>query len=592
MKNIYLLILCIGACIQIAPGKSKVILENAVRIGNVYENSGRFVNLSNEINKILISGVTAGNTDFGLSGIPRAVNANTNQDIFMADFNTSLDSANYAVNLDGNGYDFINEIDVHKSSYEALYGGKFNGTINVLTKKNVCGSAIGSCGFLAKSNTQGQFTDFKQFESTGNISVTDVKWTKGNDFAIGLNYTGTFTHGTNNVTALGRTDAYIASASDFESNPKWSVNVSASIGYVFLDCLNYNPFNDEIISAFSVEPFGQTGNITYTANDGFTTTIFPTNWQYNDMIITMEASNGHLKNYTLIGSPSNFNIENVFTTSDQIYIGGSARGELYPDQDNPFTKVSNFGGPDMVELIYYQNLKYKKAFNPSGMGDDLNFRSKFISAPLHRLQYDWGDGVVVQCGAKTVNTTKSALIKSQGNKADEMVLRGFLYILDKDLNPLDSLILRGPGMSEIYDADMDSLGNLYITGDFLGTIDFDQSDTEFNLTSDAGSRDMFIAKYDVSSVFATSLASMAENSFLKIYPVPAREKVFVEANFKKSSSGIIQFEDISGRVLLQKQFTDETALRREIPLQMASGIILVKIKTQNESLTKKFIVQR
>ena len=59
-----------------------------------------------------------------------------------------------------------------------------------------------------------------------------------------------------------------------------------------------------------------------------------------------------------------------------------------------------------------------------------------------------------------------------------------------------------------YDIAVDSSGNVYVTGDFYGTVDFDLGSGTYNLSSDGGS-DIFFAKYNSSGemIWAYSLGS-------------------------------------------------------------------------------------
>lgn len=53
---------------------------------------------------------------------------------------------------------------------------------------------------------------------------------------------------------------------------------------------------------------------------------------------------------------------------------------------------------------------------------------------------------------------------------------------------------------KIYDMDVDASGNIYTTGTFKGTLDFDQSAGIVNLTSAGGTQDIFFAKYNSAGV--------------------------------------------------------------------------------------------
>src|SRR5262245_1065477 len=53
---------------------------------------------------------------------------------------------------------------------------------------------------------------------------------------------------------------------------------------------------------------------------------------------------------------------------------------------------------------------------------------------------------------------------------------------------------------------VDAAGNVYATGWFLGTVDFDPGEGAFNLTSVAGSSDIFVLKLDASGNFVWAKA--------------------------------------------------------------------------------------
>lgn len=58
-----------------------------------------------------------------------------------------------------------------------------------------------------------------------------------------------------------------------------------------------------------------------------------------------------------------------------------------------------------------------------------------------------------------------------------------------------------PGVTlKINDMEVDVSGNIYTTGTFKGTVDFDQSSGTYNLTSIGGTQDIFFAKYNSSGV--------------------------------------------------------------------------------------------
>lgn len=67
----------------------------------------------------------------------------------------------------------------------------------------------------------------------------------------------------------------------------------------------------------------------------------------------------------------------------------------------------------------------------------------------------------------------------------------------------------GGGTESIgYSIELDAFGNVYTTGSFMGTVDFDPGLGVFNLAA-VGQRDVFISKFDASGnfIWATSFGS-------------------------------------------------------------------------------------
>ncbi len=77
---------------------------------------------------------------------------------------------------------------------------------------------------------------------------------------------------------------------------------------------------------------------------------------------------------------------------------------------------------------------------------------------------------------------------------------GFIVKLDSSGNFKWARKIGGPGDDLIESAAVDSLSNLYVTGIFSNTVDFDPSTAVFNLTA-SGSFDVYIAKFDSAGNF-------------------------------------------------------------------------------------------
>ncbi|MCK0114727.1 SBBP repeat-containing protein [Gelidibacter sp. F63206] len=127
-----------------------------------------------------------------------------------------------------------------------------------------------------------------------------------------------------------------------------------------------------------------------------------------------------------------------------------------------------------------------------------------------------------------------------------------------------------------------ALGNVYVTGSFQNTTDFNPSSEVFNLIS-AGGDDVFILKLSES-------LEMDEHSISKnyvTYPNPTKGKFSIEFNSIQTSVDV-RLYNLSGQLLMEKRFQDLKILPLEI--QQADGIYLLELKDgQGRKSTVKLV---
>lgn len=88
--------------------------------------------------------------------------------------------------------------------------------------------------------------------------------------------------------------------------------------------------------------------------------------------------------------------------------------------------------------------------------------------------------------------------------------------------------------------DIDSMGNIYTTGSFYGTVDFDpDTSSVYNLTSYSDENDVFIIKLDANGAFmwAHSLGSYA-NDYSTSITIDKEENLYISGQF----SGLVDFD--------------------------------------------------
>lgn len=93
---------------------------------------------------------------------------------------------------------------------------------------------------------------------------------------------------------------------------------------------------------------------------------------------------------------------------------------------------------------------------------------------------------------------------------------------------------------EATSVDIDASGNVYLTGYFRGTVDFDPSFVPGNTASNSSSQDIFIAKYDIGGnyIFSKAMGSTASNDIGKSIKITSTGTINIMGIF----SGIADFD--------------------------------------------------
>ncbi len=130
---------------------------------------------------------------------------------------------------------------------------------------------------------------------------------------------------------------------------------------------------------------------------------------------------------------------------------------------------------------------------------------------------------------------------------------------------------------------VDETGNIFITGNFAVTTDFDPGPSEYNLDT-SGGNDVFVLKLSQSG-FVTK--DNITEKYSKLFPNPAHNKINVDLS-DNYQSGLIKICDISGKIVYQENFYRKKILI--IPLStFSSGIYFAKLLTGNKQATFRFI---
>ena len=129
---------------------------------------------------------------------------------------------------------------------------------------------------------------------------------------------------------------------------------------------------------------------------------------------------------------------------------------------------------------------------------------------------------------------------------------------------------------------IDAVGDLYTTGYFHRTVDFDPGQGEYNITSE-GERDIFVHKMKQT---ATGVADMGNGIDISLYPNPSNGFIHIALN-EAVGEAAITITDLQGKIIHSEQMS--AATKSSIDIQAPNGVYFVHVKTANGQSIMKFI---
>ena len=158
----------------------------------------------------------------------------------------------------------------------------------------------------------------------------------------------------------------------------------------------------------------------------------------------------------------------------------------------------------------------------------------------------------------------------------------FIQKLDKNGDFLWAKAFGGKGDDFGASIAVDAVGNIYTTGYFHGTVDFDPGTDVKNLTS-VGSTDIFVHKMKQT---ATGVADMGNGIDISLYPNPSNGFIHIALN-EAVGEASITITDLQGKIIHSEQMS--AATKSSIDIQAPNGVYFVHVKTAKGQSIMKFI---
>jgi hypothetical protein len=563
MKKLILFLLMVSSVISSAQPQIKAALQvmgadtNFAMLLHWYQNS------------VYVHGTTVGPVTLATTP-PVTSSSDPGLDAFVSNLGDSLIANNCFDILLGDFKSLVAAAILTLPQFRVVSGGQFAGIIGS-TPVLSCSTPV--CSYLAARNDQCVQTDAVKFESTNEFRINAVyAHNSPGKVVFGGAFSGTATLGGNTYNA-GVNEFGIISDFEFGAGSSWQ-GILSGTGFFSFDDMFYDKSTDEI---FALAKIG----ITAMYEDTFTTTPITAQPPGNAYaLLRINALTGALLDHTTISSSGLILSGGLIKTLQGVYVViNNLFGNVFPDALLPSFLIPSLGGADIDVLQFDLSLNYVNSTKLSTPQEDFatNILDDLIDPPYQMfpiLGYSFRN---------------SQLAGSQPDNSPAFNAQAIMYLLDQNLNRVDSIITGGKQFDAFFDGAIDPAGNLYLTGIFTDTTDLDPDTTSVFSFVSAGSFDGFVAKYDVSNWVGINETGNPSAEII-IAPNPAADEWNLHASFGNPANGKIQLFDSMGRLMYQFAFSGKKNLEHKINCRLwAPGIYIVAVSNNGTIARKKII---
>jgi hypothetical protein len=382
------------------------------------------------------------------------------------------------------------------ASWNVYTAGHFQGTVDFDPGEETTNltSGIPAGFFVQKLDSEGNFLWAKSFGATGTgvglfvpLAVDDA----GNTYIAG-NFSGTVDfdpgEGEANLTAAGEKDMFIQKM-DATGNFLWVKAIISGVDWAHIQCFSITL--DTFGNLYTIGHFGYT----YDFDPGESIANLTSSWGNIDIFIQKLDTDGNfIWAKSLVGNATEFGYGIVTDALGNIYTAGLFTSIIDLDPGPDISSFTSAGGNDayVQKLDSEGNYIWGKTYGGAGgtYCESLAIDAAgnvYTSGTFEENEgdYDPGDGIA------TLTTAGFWDI--------------YVHKLDAEGNFVWVKSFGGPGIDKGRSIALDGQGNIYTTGYFRETTDFDPGEQIVNLTAD-GSMDIFIQKMDEDGNFLGALA--------------------------------------------------------------------------------------
>jgi hypothetical protein len=574
MNNVRFKVLIVLSLIFLKQTTNAQQLNWVKRIGNVGFDDSYALALDNNGN-VYTAGSFSGTVDFNPGSTTN--NLTVTEGINIDAFISKLDSAgNYvwAINFGGRGSDEVRAIKIDDSNNIYVTGtfkdtADFDPGPNVYTLIPTGNESV----FVAKYDSAGAFIWAQNIAASFHVYASGMDIDQAGNVYITGNFTDTvdFDPGPNvyQLTTNTMYDGYI-----LKLNSNGDFCWAKSIGQLTFD-MGYDVKTDDFGAVYTVGTF----RLTVDFDPGPGIYNLTSNGSDDVFILKLDTAGNFIWAKSFGGTSFDYGRGLSIDPFGNVITTGSFSSIV---DFNPGLGVFNIsqisiGGEDIFvsKLDSAGNFLWAKQFGGVGLGFGAYVSTNNIGDVFTTGRFD---GVTdFNPGPGVLNFTQVGL-----SGADMYIVK-----LSPSGNFFWAKQIAGPLYDYAYAIEPDALGNIYYTGFFEGTVDFDPNTPVYNLIS-AGSHDIFVSK------LGGTITSVQQQNFedkLMVYPVPASDHIIIHTSLSPSK---LEMFDVNGRLFLTVNKEELQFINYDLYLStdtISNGIYFLKISDELHFSTQKIVVQ-
>lgn len=535
-----------------------------VNYGNSLNDNAQSIALDNSGN-VYVTGTINGIVDLDPTGGTYNITSYAgSNDFYIAKYD-SLGNIIWGFRRGSSGYDDARKILI-TSNNDIIIVGQFSGSFDFDpgSSTTTLNAGTNSDGFVAKYDSAGNFIwafDLGD-QSYYDLAVNADLDPNDNVYVIGY-FEGTvdFNPGTGTANLSSTNGASFVAKYDSSGNYSWAFKIESNSSISIL--------------AISVDHLSNvyiTGSFDGTADFNPSTSVFNLSSINGDEIFLAKysAASTFIWAYQLGSGGDDVGVDVNAKTTGRIYLTGHIAGTCDFDLTAGSYLVFTSGAINGFLASYDVNAALQWAFGIGQPGG--GSQGCATNTDVN------GNVFLTGSFAGTIDFDPSANVDTIS--APLSFTSGFIAKYDNSGAYQYAVKLESSGHTYPSDISIDLNNNIYISGLFSNTCDFDPSSNNTNITSN-GLDDAFIVKYSYS---ATGIETISENDNINVYPNPFNSVIKVTGVFPKSN---IKIFNTMG-VLIKEFLANSDNVFVDLQ-NVPKGIYLMQIANKDKTFSKKLM---